>query len=68
MGTIDLHAMFASLGIGLIIMIPIYLVIYSVITRTSESRDERRARLARATLQRQLMDTGPIGPRHLAEV
>ena len=64
---VDLHAMMISLVFGLAIMVPIYAVIYAIVSSPGPDEHDKRV-MVRSALDRNLADTGPIGPRHLAEV
>lgn len=77
MANIDMTAMVLSLLVAMVIAVPIYMLIYRIVSGGFTSdRDARRgiqrtseydrAALVRAVLARQTMDTGEIGPRHMA--
>jgi hypothetical protein len=77
MANIDMTAMTLSMMVALVLAVPIYMLIFAIVSRGFTSdRDARRgiqrtsehdrAALVRAVLARQAVDTGEVGPRHMA--
>jgi hypothetical protein len=68
---IDLSAMLMSLALALVLAVPLYLVIYRIVSGGQDAGYRRngdaevRGQLVRAALAREPMDTGDCGPRHL---